>query len=103
MKHVLSVRLDERAMQRIRELAQNQGKELSTVARELIEEGWVLVALREYQEGRLSLGTMAAKLELSVAQAIDLLAELGVRSPIAYDDYLESYTAAKNLVADKDG
>ena len=49
MKHVVSVRLDERAMQRIRELAQNQ---LSTVARELIEEGWVLVALREYQEGK---------------------------------------------------
>ena len=45
---------------------------------------------------------MAAKLELSVARAIDLLAELGVRSPIAYDDYLESYSAAKSLVADTD-
>jgi predicted HTH domain antitoxin len=102
MKNVLSVRLDEQAMKRLRELARREKKELSTVARELIDEGWVLVALREYQEGKLSLGTMAQKLDLSLAQAMDLLSELGIRSPIGYDDYLESYAAAKSLVADKE-
>ena len=102
MKNVLSVRLDEQAMKRLHELAKKEKKELSTVARELIEQGWVLVALREYGEGKLSLGTMAQKLDLSVSQAIDLLSELGVRSPIGYDDYLESYAAASSLVADKD-
>lgn len=102
MKNVLSVRLDEQAMKRLHELAKKEKKELSTVARELMEHGWVLVALREYGEGKLSLGTMAQKLDLSVSQAIDLLSELGVRSPIGYDDYLESYAAASSLVADKD-
>lgn len=102
MKNVLSVRLDEQAMERLRELAKKEKKELSTVARELIEQGWVLVALREYQEGKLSLGTMAQKLNMSLSHAIDLLSELGVRSPVAYDDYLESYAAANSLVADRD-
>ena len=102
MKNVLSVRLDEPSMKRLHELAKKEKKELSTVARELIEQGWVLTALREYREGRLSLGTMAQRLDLSLSQAIDLLSELGVRSPIGYDDYLESYAAARSLVADKD-
>ena len=102
MKNVLSVRLDESSMKRLHELAKKEKKELSTVARELIEQGWVLTALREYREGHLSLGTMAQRLDLSLSQAIDLLSELGVRSPIGYDDYLESYAAASSLVADTD-
>ena len=52
------------------------------------------------EEGNLSLGTMAKKMDMSLSQAIDLLSELGVRSPIGYDDYLESYAAASSLVAD---
>lgn len=102
MKNVLSVRLDEPSMKRLRELARKEKKELSAVARELIDEGWILVALREYREGNLSLGTMAQKLDLSLSQAIDLLSDLGVRSPIGYDDYLASYAAARGLVADKE-
>ena len=32
-----------------------------------------------------------------LAEAIDLLSELGVRSPIEYDDYLKSYATARDL------
>ena len=102
MKNVLSVRLDEQAMERLRELAARQKKELSTVARELIEQGWVLVSLREYREGLLSLGNLAERLDVSIARALDLLAEIGVRSPVTYDDYLEGYRTTHSLVADKD-
>lgn len=89
-------------MKRLHELAKKEKKELSTVARERIDQGWILVALREYREGRLSLRTMAEKLDLSLSHAIDLLSELGVRSPIGYDDYLESFADASSLVADKE-
>jgi predicted HTH domain antitoxin len=89
-------------MRRLRELAKKERKELSTVARELIDQGWVLVALREYREGKLSLGTMASRLGLSLSEAVDLLSELGVRSPIEYDDYLASYATATSLVADSE-
>jgi hypothetical protein len=98
MKNVLSVRLDERAMRRLRERARKEGKELSTVARDLIDEGLVLTTMREYREGKLSLGLLASRLGLSVSEALDSLAKIGVVSPIAYDEYLESAETARALV-----
>jgi hypothetical protein len=104
MKNVLSVRPDERAMSRLRERARKEGKELSTVARDLIDEWLVLATMREYREGRLSLGPLASRLGLSVSEALDLLAEIGVVSPIAYDEYLEgAETARALLVRDAEG
>jgi hypothetical protein len=85
-------------MNRLRDRAHEEGKELSTVARELIDEGLVLAAMREYREGKLSLGTLAIRTGLSVSEAIDILAELGVGSPIEYEEYLEGLDAARSLM-----
>lgn len=98
MKNVMSVRLDTEALRRLRELAKRERKEISTVARELMDEGWVLLTLREYRQGKLSLGMVAKRLKIPLADVIDLLAELGVRSPIEYDDYLKSYAAASEFL-----
>lgn len=43
----------------------------------------------------MSLSTLASKLELSVSETIDLLAEFGVESPIDYDDYLKGFEVFK--------
>lgn len=59
---------------------------------------WVFLTLREYREGKLSLGMMAKRLKVSLSEVIDLLSELGVRSPIEYDDYLKSYAAASEFL-----
>ena len=59
---------------------------------------WVFVTLREYRDGELSLGMVAKRLKMSLSEVIDLLSELGVRSPIEYDDYLKSYTAASEFL-----
>jgi len=99
LKNVMSVRLDAETLRHLREIAKREKKELSTVARELIDQGWVFVRLREYREGKLSLGTAAQRLGMSLSEAIDLLSELGVRSPIEYDDYLRSYRAASEFLA----
>ena len=97
MKNVLSVRLNEKAMGRLQDLARQSGKELSAVARELIDDGLVLKAMREYREGRLSLGTLASRLGLSLSETLDALAELGVPSPIGYEEYLEASDTARAL------
>jgi hypothetical protein len=65
-----------------------------------MDEGWVFLTLREYRQGKLSLGTMAKRLKMPLADVIDLLAELGVRSPIEFDDYLKSYASASEFVRD---
>jgi len=98
MKDVMSVRLDPEGLRRLRELAKRERKEVSAVARELMDHGWVFLMLREYREGKRSLGSLARALGVSLSEAIDLLADLGVRSPLEYDDYLKGYTAASGFV-----
>lgn len=101
MKDVMSVRLNSEGLRRLRELSKREKKEMSAVARELMDYGWVFLMLREYREGKRSLGSFAKELGVSLAEAIDVLADLGVRSPIEYDDYLKSYAAASEFVKTK--
>ena len=49
--------------------------------------------LKQYREGTLSLGSMAKSLDISVGEAIDMLAEFGIESPVAYEDYLKGFDA----------
>jgi hypothetical protein len=98
MKNVMSVRVSSEGRRRLRELARREKKEVSTVARELMDYGWVFLMLRDYRAGRVSLGTLAHKLDVPLSEAIDLLAEFGVRSPVEYDDYLKGLSTAMAFV-----
>jgi predicted HTH domain antitoxin len=88
---VISLRLKDRELKRINELSRMVHKDKSTIARELIEYGWEFLMIKLYREGKTSLGTLSSKLELSVSETIDLLAEFGVESPIDYEDYLKGF------------
>ncbi|HAG50602.1 MAG TPA: hypothetical protein DHU69_09470 [Deltaproteobacteria bacterium] len=88
---VISLRLKDREIKRINELSKMEHKDKSAVARELIDYGWEFLMLKLYKDGKMSLSTLASKLELSVSETIDLLAEFGVESPIDYDDYLKGF------------
>ncbi|MEK6673977.1 MAG: hypothetical protein AABY42_10985 [Nitrospirota bacterium] len=92
---VISLRLKDREIKRINELSKMGHKDRSTVARELIDYGWEFLMIKLYRDGKMSLSTLASKLELSVSETIDLLAEFGVESPIDYDDYLKGFEAFK--------
>ncbi len=86
---VISLRLKDRELKRIETLSKKLRKDRSTVARELIDQGWEFLMIKRYKEGKLSLGGLAAELDVSLSEALDLLAELGVEAPIEYDDYLK--------------
>ncbi len=92
---VISLRLKDRELKRINELSRMVNKDKSTVARELIEYGWEFLMIKLYREGKMSLGTLSSKLELSLSETIDLLAEFGVESPIDYEDYLKGFDVFK--------
>jgi len=47
--------------------------------------------LRYYMEGALSLESLAKKLDISISEAIDLLAKLGIEAPIELEDYLKGF------------
>ncbi|MBI3600679.1 MAG: hypothetical protein HY097_08570 [Nitrospinae bacterium] len=92
---VVSLRLKDRELKRLNELSKMVHKDKSTVARELLDHGWEFLMIKLYREGKLSLSSLASKLELSVTETIDLLSEFGVESPIDYDDYLKGFEVFK--------
>jgi hypothetical protein len=85
---VVSLRLKDAELKKLEELSRMEHKEKSAVARELINYGWEFLMLKQYREGKLSLGSLAEKLNISIVEVIDLLAELGMEAPIQYEDYL---------------
>ncbi len=55
-------------------------------------------SLLAYREGKLSLSNLSSRLDMSMSEAIDLLATFGVQAPIHYDDYLQGITAARKAI-----
>lgn len=78
-------------MKRIYDLSSQGHKGRSTVARELIQQGLQFRMLKQYREGKVSLGSLAKGLGISVGEAIDMLAEFGIESPVEYEDYLKGF------------
>lgn len=93
---VISLRLKDREFKRIEDLSKMEGKDKSTVARELLEYGWNFLMVKLYKAGKLSLSDLASKIGMSVSETIDLLSELGVEAPIDYDDYLKGFEVFQN-------
>ena len=92
---VISLRLKDRELKRLAELSKLTQKDKSMVARELMEYGWEFMMIRTYKEGKLSLSTLASRLDMSVSETIDLLSEFNIQSPIEYDDYLKGFEGFK--------
>ena len=96
MNKTVSLRLDERELEILKQLEKSE-KDKSAAARELIKNGWKFMVLKMYREGKISTGNAAKELEISISEFIDLLKELGIRSPIQYEDFIESSKAMKKL------
>ena len=91
---VMSLRLTDRELHMIQNLSKMESKERSKVVRELLEEGWIFHMLRQYREGKLSLGRLAKTLKKYLSETIDLLSEFGQPAPIDYEDYLQGRKTA---------
>lgn len=92
---VMSLRLGEKEIKHIEEIAKEEKKDKSTVVRKLIDYGLIYLMIKQYKEGRLSLERLSRKLNLSISETIDLLSDWGIQAPIDYDDYLEGYEVLK--------
>ncbi len=88
---VMSLRLNEEERKKITALASQEKKEKSAAARELINAGWTFRWLMEYHRGRISLGKTAERLQVSMSDVLDMLAEMGIQNPLRYDEYLEGF------------
>jgi|SRR3989344_3302102 len=89
MNKVISLRLDEEELEILRNMEKTE-KDKSSAARKLIKDGWKFSILQMYSRGKISTGRAAKDLNISISEFIDMLAELGIRSNITYEDFLES-------------
>ena len=94
---VLSIRLKEKELERIKELSKLRKEDKSTVAKELMDCGWDYLMVKLYKDGKISLGTLSEKLELSMSETLDRLAEFEVTAPIEYEDYLKGSEYLKKM------
>jgi predicted transcriptional regulator len=88
---VISVRLGDKELRRLESVAKQEDKDRSAAARELLNDGYRFKLLVRYREGRTSLGQLSEGMDLAASEVLDLLAELGLPSALAYDDYLQGF------------
>ncbi len=98
MNSVITVRLPNEDIETVKQMSALTKKDKSTILRELVELGKVYLAIREYKEGRISIGRASEIAGLSISEMIDLLAELGIKSNLELQDYLEGEKVAKELI-----
>lgn len=90
-----SFRLKEKELKRLKELSSERNGERSEAARELLDLGWEHLMIRRYRERKISLAKLSDKLDMSLSETIDLLAELGIQSPISKEEVLQGYESLK--------
>ena len=100
MAKVITLRLKERELGFIESLSKKENEDKSSAARKLIGYGWIYLVLKGYKEGKLSIGKAAKQLNLTITETIELLADLGIKSPISYEDYLVGKKFAKEIISD---
>jgi hypothetical protein len=94
---VLSLRLSDKELKHIEEIASKQNQKRGEAARSLLYYGWLFFNLKLYKEGKISVERLSKELELSISETIDILAEYGISSPIEYDDYVEGLETLRQL------
>ena len=88
---VVSVRISDQGIKEIDEIVKREQKHRSAVIQELISDGREFHLLKEYKEGRISLGRLSEELQLSLSEAVDFLSQFGIESPITYEDYITQF------------
>lgn len=91
----MSIRLSEKEKEQIKRIAKEEGKDQSSVVRELIKYGEKYRTINNYREGKISLGQVAEELEISIREAMDLLTEHGIKTDIDHDELLQGHENLK--------
>lgn len=89
MQEVVSIRLDKQDLDFIKKSAQEKNKDKAKLIRELLEKGRILMSIEEYRQGKTSVEKAAKQAGVSLWEMMDILKELGVKSNITKEEYLQ--------------
>lgn len=90
----LSVRMSGEDYRFIKELFKEEKEEVSKAVRDLVDLGRLILAIKKYRAGNVSLGEASELAGVSISEMLDLLKKFGVKSNLEQEDYLKGL---KNL------
>ena len=93
----VSIRLREEDLEFLDKMTEKEGKNRSEVIRELVDKGHRFDVLKKYKEGTVSIGSAAKELDMTVGEFMDLLSDLGIKSPVAFEDYKEGIKSLETV------
>jgi predicted HTH domain antitoxin len=97
MQDVMSVRLDRDVMDFLKNESKEEKIDKAKILRELVDKGRIYLAIEEYKKGEISIGRAAEKAGVNIGTMMDLLAELGIKSNITKELYLQGLKNLKKV------
>ena len=82
MGKVISVRINQKLEEIIKNFAKEQKSEQSEVIRDLIQNGSIFLAIKGYAEGKFSIGKAASLIDVPLSELMDIITYLGIKSEI---------------------
>ena len=98
MGKVISVRINQKLEEIIKNFAKEQKNEQSEVIRDLIQNGSIFLAIKDYAEGKFSIGKAASLIDVPLSELMDIITDLGIKSEIGIEDFVEGFENLKNLI-----
>ena len=98
MQSVITIRLPKEDLEVIKEITAEEKIEKSTAVRELVEMGKVYLAILKYKDGKISIGKAAEIAGMTISEIMDLFAQLGIKSKLEINDYLEGSKVAEEAL-----
>nr|MDO8114766.1 UPF0175 family protein [Candidatus Sigynarchaeota archaeon] len=98
MTNVISIRVNKRLEELIKNLAVETQLDQSDALREVMNNGIVFIAIKGYAEGKYSVEKAAAMAGMPLSEFMDLTTSLGIRSKIDLDDVLAGSDNLKSQV-----
>ncbi|GAH33659.1 unnamed protein product [marine sediment metagenome] len=98
MGKVISVRINQKLEEIIKNFAKEQKSEQSEVIRDLIQNGSIFLAIKGYAEGKFSIGKAASLIDVPLSELMDIITDLGIKAEIGIEDVVEGFENLKNLI-----
>lgn len=97
MQATLSVRVEKENFDFIRKIAKENKEEISKAVRGLVDLGRIMYAIKNYKEGRASIGKAAEQAGVSISEMMEILSQYGIESRIEFNDYIKSLENLKKV------
>ena len=98
MGKVISVRINQKLEEIIKNFAKEQKNEQSEVIRDLIQNGSIFLAIKGYAERKFSIGKAASLIDMPLSELMDIITDLGIKAEIGIEDVVEGFENLKNLI-----